>query len=334
MDSLNRYTAEEVSNILKSAGFDITKRTVNYYAFEKKMFEIKRVGKKIFTNLEVDKILAILLLRERSDMNLDEIKKVINSYDLEEIKRKYPKNRSQFRSFVTQDIKETYPLGLYDNHIILLVEDKKVLLGTGGSKSIGQAPLRLLTTEYRLDKEFMGITCEEISQFLGTEIDVMLGGDILKDLHLVVDINASQAIFSPVPFDYKGSLLPVDLVLNIPILEIEWEGKKLRVFLDTGAKVSYLRKKFTDNYPRVGKGKDFYPGLGTFEVDMVEIPVKVGDSFISLKFGNLPEALEVALLMAGCDGIIGFDLFRYFYSLYFNLPGRMIYYKKRAVPLA
>lgn len=84
----NHYSAEDVANILRAEGFsDINKRTVNYYAFDKKMFDVQRTGKKCFTDRELDKIRAIRLLREYTNLTLDQIKQIINTHSLEEIKQ-------------------------------------------------------------------------------------------------------------------------------------------------------------------------------------------------------------------------------------------------------
>ena len=82
----NKYSAEDVSKIMQSEGYlDITKRTVNYYAFDKNMFEVTESGKKCFTDVEVDKIRAIKMLREFSNMTLSQIKEIIKKHSLEEV---------------------------------------------------------------------------------------------------------------------------------------------------------------------------------------------------------------------------------------------------------
>lgn len=84
---IKTYTAEEVSQILQKEGFDITKRTVNYYAFEKNMFELSNTGKSCFTDVEIEKIKAIDLLREYTKFTLAQIKQIINTKSYEEIKK-------------------------------------------------------------------------------------------------------------------------------------------------------------------------------------------------------------------------------------------------------
>ena len=333
MESVNRYSAEGVVRLLRSAGFNINKRTVNYYAFDKKIIDVSETGKKCFTDVELDKIQAILLLRERTDFSLEEIKDIVNSSKLAEIKRHYPKIEPQFLSFASSQKKSVYQVEIYDNHVLLLIDDKRVLLGTGATFSIGLQPFEFMESKFPLRNTYLGTNIKEISQLLDTPIDVLLGGDILKEYYFIVDIDEKLATFSTVPLDFVGQPLPLDLVLNVPVTQFEVSGKALRSFFDISAKVSYLKKEFTENYPQNRTETDFYLGIGRFETGTYDIPVKLAGNHMTLQFGQLPDLLNMALAMANCDGIFGFELFRYFSAMYFNLQGRLIILKPRAVPL-
>lgn len=79
------YSAQEVSDLLKSKNKEISKRTVNYYAFEKKMFEVGG-GRNCFTDDDIKKIENILLLKEKTSYTLEQIKTIINTKSDDEIK--------------------------------------------------------------------------------------------------------------------------------------------------------------------------------------------------------------------------------------------------------
>ncbi|MDW7730386.1 MAG: hypothetical protein SCJ94_10340 [Bacillota bacterium] len=330
------YSAEEVARKLASAGYVISKRKVNYYAFEKKLFQPEGSGKKVFSAADIDKIQGILYLREHSKLNLDKIKIVIDDkyFSLEEIKRRYSRPEASFQSYVTQNLEEVYSLSVYDRHLILDMNGLKVLLGSGVSTSFGSKPLVLLAQKRLLASNFIGTDAATISKYIGTRVDCVIGGDILKDLYFNIDLNKEEASFSATPQDQRGEVLPVTLVLNVPVVEIDLIGRPVRLFLDTGAKVSYLHSKLFKNYPEANLESDYYPGLEPFDVQTYKVPIKIAAINISVNFGHLPELLEVALLMAGCSGILGHDLFRYFNPVSFNLPGRLINLEKRAIPLA
>lgn len=101
------YTAEEVAQILQEQGLDITKRTVNYYAFEKNMFKLSNTGRSCFTDAEIEKIKSIALLKEYTKFTLAQIKTIINTKSYEEIKKlcveKVAKIDPQHYSYITQN---------------------------------------------------------------------------------------------------------------------------------------------------------------------------------------------------------------------------------------
>lgn len=84
------YSAKEIAELLNKDGFmDVTSRTVNYYAFDKKMFEITSSGKKCFSEIELKKIKGIKKLQEATNFTLEQIKEVINKYSYEEIEARF-----------------------------------------------------------------------------------------------------------------------------------------------------------------------------------------------------------------------------------------------------
>lgn len=79
------YSTSEVSEILKNRGYDISSRSINYYVYDKKMFEVEK-GKKSFTENEIEKLILIKDLQQYTTFNLTKIKKIISDYSTEEIR--------------------------------------------------------------------------------------------------------------------------------------------------------------------------------------------------------------------------------------------------------
>jgi hypothetical protein len=84
------------------------------------------------------------------------------------------------------------------------------------------------------------------------------------------------------------------------------------MFVDTGAKLSYVERSITAKHSPVGKEKDFHPGIGEFETQVFEIPFQLGGQQFNLRCGVLPKLLEKALLVTGSKGIIGTELYQKF----------------------
>lgn len=79
------YSAKELATKLQNDGFNISARTINYYVFEKKMFEVSNSGRNVFTDTDYDKLKAILFLKENSNLSLEEIKNEILTKTYDEI---------------------------------------------------------------------------------------------------------------------------------------------------------------------------------------------------------------------------------------------------------
>lgn len=72
------YSTNDIINKLKQEDdIDISARTINYYAYDKKMFPDLQKGKNCFSDREVELIKRIVYLKNRTSLSLDEIKDCI-----------------------------------------------------------------------------------------------------------------------------------------------------------------------------------------------------------------------------------------------------------------
>jgi len=208
---------------------------------------------------------------------------------------------------------DKYSIEIVDNHIICLIDGKRVLLDTGAPNSISDGnSLLLLGKNFSFSPSFMGFSTDELSNQVGTEINILLGGDVLKHLNFFVDWENKTILFSSTAFKYKGARAPLDFFMNIPIVLLNIDGKIIRAFLDTGAKLSYLNPDLTSNHSLLGTALDFYPGFGQFNTYIYEVPVILADHTFTIIAGHLPNLLQMTLMMANTSGILGNDIFKYF----------------------
>lgn len=115
--------------------------------------------------------------------------------------------------------------------------------------------------------------------------------------------------------------------MGIPIIPLSIENKNLRFFLDTGVKLSYVSKGFTNNLNSIGIFEDFYPLFGKFQTEVFNIPTYIEGEELNVKYGNLPPFLEATLLLCDAIGIIGFDFFKNF-QIELDLMNKRIRYKR------
>ena len=203
-----------------------------------------------------------------------------------------------------------FKITLFKGHAIIIDGENTILIDTGAPSTIHtSSTLTFCSEDFTCSSNYMGLTVSEISKLLGTEITTLLGADILSNYKVLFDYRNEVIQFSKEEIELKGSESRISSFMGIPIVELTIDGQKLKCFLDTGARLSYLPERVTSEHTSAGKEEDFYPGVGKFETECFDITTSFGDHNFIARYGNLPAMLQMTLMMGGTDGIIGFDLF-------------------------
>ena len=111
--------------------------------------------------------------------------------------------------------------------------------------------------------------------------------------------------------------------MGIPIIEVLIDNEMIKLFLDTGARISYLSYRFTNRYQSSGIEEDVHPLIGNFTTDSFDIETIFGNSEFLVRYGNLPNLFQSTLQIANTEGIIGFDFFNNFKFL-LNIKNNII----------
>jgi len=221
----------------------------------------------------------------------------------------------------------TYQLNLFQGHAIIRDGEHTILVDSGAPTTIHITDsLKFNGEQFHCTTNYMGLTVMELSGLLGTQITTLMGADILAQYHLLIDYRKEQLTFSSEQIQFDGQETLITTFMGIPIVEYAVAGDTMKFFLDTGAKLSYLSKEITQGFEGCGREEDFYPGVGNFETECFEIPTLLGDSRFSVKYGNLPDALQMALMVGGVKGIMGYDFFNNF-TVNLDLAGGILKYK-------
>ena len=200
----------------------------------------------------------------------------------------------------------TFQYDLIDGHIIIREGAVAYLIDTGAPLSVGKGRvLAFAGEEFEVQNNYMGVTPQELSRHIGANIDALVGADILNNFNLLIDPRSSEIFLLEGKIALSGIELGVDYFMGIPIIQAEVNGRAIRMFFDTGAKLSYLDPEITKNCPTLGTAHDFYPGVGRFETRTFRVPVTLGNEEIDLTVGILPELLQLTLMMADTSGILG-----------------------------
>ena len=203
-------------------------------------------------------------------------------------------------------MKSEYSYDLVDGHIIVDADPNHLLIDTGAPSSVvNTSPLDFAGKRHVVSKNYMGVTPESLSGSIGTPIDALVGADILNQYDILIHPSRCHIVLSEEALPADGDNLSLDSFMGIPIIDAAVSGKTVRMFFDTGARLSYLRPELSTQFPAAGEESDFYPGMGEFTTQTYSVPIRIGTKETTLRVGTLPELLQETLMMANTDGILG-----------------------------
>jgi hypothetical protein len=204
---------------------------------------------------------------------------------------------------------QTLPLTLDHGHLCLMLGGRRWLLDTGSPASFGDcASVNLGSREHRIHPSYMGQTAGSISQLSGLEVGGLLGGDILGEYDLLMDLESETCAISTDQIPLTGEVLTVEEIMGVPSVEVVFGGQRRSVFFDTCASVGYLQCEGLEDFPYVGSFDDFYPGFGSFSSDTHAAKIGVGTRQVTLRTGQLPTILGMAISLVGVEGILGNEM--------------------------
>ena len=205
-----------------------------------------------------------------------------------------------------------YPLSLKNDHMFLELENGSWLIDTGAPSSFGSEMfVRIEGSDFEIEaSDYMGMSVDQLKESTQVELVGLLGGDFLNQFDFVMDLQGQTVTISSDELEAVGTSLPLDEFMGIPIITASISGREFKMFLDTGAQISYLQDEIIKNFPKSNTMTDFFPGYGTFDTETHLVEVELGGLEFSLRCGTLPLLLGMTLMMGGTEGIVGNDVFR------------------------
>lgn len=194
-------------------------------------------------------------------------------------------------------------------HLFLSSKEGLWLLDTGAPNSFGDlGSIEICNKGYEFGSSYMGLDSKTLSEHLGCKALGIIGADILNLFDIVFDIPNNLVEFGNGKSDEHGACLALDEFMGIPIIEVEINGQSERMFFDTGAQISYWQSDALGVFPKKEIMNDFFPGVGTFEVQTHKVNCNLAGIENSILFGSLPGILGMTLMMADVTGIIGNEI--------------------------
>ncbi|MBW6466853.1 MAG: VWA domain-containing protein [Brevefilum sp.] len=201
-----------------------------------------------------------------------------------------------------------YRLSFDTGKLMADVEGMAVFLNTASPISIAAVPEVLFMNElYKFQHDISGMDCEELSKALGTRVDVMLGMDVLRDLHLRITPQHGVIQLSRRPFRSSGARLPLRGVSGVPTTQFTIGGEEVSLRLVTALKLNYLPGQIAAGLNQVGTASDSLPAGLAFSTPLYELPIALGHHMLPLNFGVAPDALRGSLGLGVGEGVLGTD---------------------------
>lgn len=211
-----------------------------------------------------------------------------------------------------------------DNHMIVDLQEGRFLVDTGSPTSFSRNGCISFGGEVvDVSNSAMGmLDADTLSRYIGTRLDGLIGMDILGRNrltfvwdkifveHVIGENGNDNQMYSSYPLrDSSVITLDTETFMGIPVVRANVNKQSVRMFVDSGAKISYLNSKYLVNIPIEESLHDFYPGVGEFDVDVSSVWCDLNGWPFQAKFGRLPPILQMTLMLGGVDGILGHDLF-------------------------
>lgn len=213
-----------------------------------------------------------------------------------------------------------YHLLFRSQHMLIENESRALLVDTGSPQSIHKdGEITIDGTIFHVDKQLMTVDPAYLSKKVGEEISGLIGMDILSNYEVWFDHKTGMMLltdddaFSNWP---KGGSL-----MGVPTLEMDVEGRKATMILDSGAQYSYISGRYIASQLKpIATVTDFAPilGLDSFNVPLFELGISVSKSnpqlqdTYKLAFGEMPSQLSMVLERFNIDGIVGVNFFKTF----------------------
>ncbi len=180
------------------------------------------------------------------------------------------------------------------------------LLDTGAPTTFGNpSQLSVDGQRFAVRSSYLGLNAERLTQQVGVPFAGLLGGDVLGRFDHLMDVEASRISMSQDELPHSGERVELDEFMGIPIVTANVAGRSYRMFLDTGAQVSYFQDDSLASFPAAGAFADSYPGFGPFQTETHTVPLSLNGIAFSLRCGTLPAVLGMTLMTANTQGILG-----------------------------
>jgi hypothetical protein len=205
----------------------------------------------------------------------------------------------------------TLPIVFRNNHLFVRIDGALWVYDTGADTSFGNQATSLLGPKEAVADRYAGqFTAADISGFLGETVAGIIGADHINRYDHIIDLQANQLTVSDGDLTSPGCVQPLAFFMGVPMLKARIGDETHNLFFDTGAQISYFQGEAPAEAVEAGTLEDFFPMIGTFSTPTKLITVGLNGLRPTLRCGQLPGMMGMALGMADVSGIIGNEVMR------------------------
>jgi len=164
--------------------------------------------------------------------------------------------------------------------------------------------------EYVPAKFFRDETLLRMWDYTDLEFTTWMGMDVLSNYKLILDYANEEITFlTQDEPGLEGETVTLHDADGVYALQVDgW----MYMLVDTRSPLSYISKCFTMSLNYDETQEQFYHGVGRFETPVYNVNCDFCGRKVKIPYGNLPEALDITLMMAHVSGILGHDFFKNF----------------------
>jgi len=207
-----------------------------------------------------------------------------------------------------------------NHHIILPIQTKfgikNMLLDTGNPistilnnddiKEIAIDDLKFRLVSDNMTAQFKRMmNWNDISNFVGVPIDGFLGYDFLINHDITIDLINYELTLNQNSENFD--LSDISIFMNVPILNVEIQGIRVKSVFDTGAMHSIINSNFSNTLINKNESiSDYNPMLGSFEAKLYLGDISLGKSVIKNCTIACSQKYDMAMSMLSGQGVEGF----------------------------
>ena len=170
--------------------------------------------------------------------------------------------------------------------------------------------LRFMGEDYVPAKFFRDETLRRMWDYTNLDFTTWMGMDVLSNYKLILDYANEEITFlTQDETGIEGEEVTLHNADGVYALQVDgW----MYMLVDTRSPLSYISRCFTMSLKYDETQEQFYHGVGRFETPVYNLNCDFCGRKVEIPYGNLPMDLDLTLMMAHVNGILGHDFFKNF----------------------